>query len=61
MNGFGVGARKGGGSGWDSRVVVLDMPGYGKGSREEWGVEILKYIRGRREYVPHTTHLLSLQ
>ena len=28
---------------------MIDMPGYGKGSREEWGREILKYITGRRQ------------
>ncbi|KAK2757656.1 GTP-binding protein [Arachnomyces sp. PD_36] len=49
MNAFGVGAKKGGGTGMDSKVVVLDMPGYGKGSREEWGVEIMKYLRGRKQ------------
>lgn len=31
-------------------VVVVDMPGYGKGSREEWGKEILKYVEGRKQY-----------
>ena len=31
------------------RLIVLDMPGYGKGSREEWGKEIMKYLRGRRQ------------
>ena len=29
--------------------VVVDMPGYGKGSREEWGGEVMKYLRGRRQ------------
>jgi len=32
-------------------LVVLDMPGYGKASREEWGKEILKYLVGRKQYV----------
>jgi len=32
-------------------LVVLDMPGYGKASREEWGKEILKYLAGRKQYV----------
>ncbi|KAL1975010.1 hypothetical protein VTN31DRAFT_5214 [Thermomyces dupontii] len=32
-----------------SRIVLLDMPGYGKASRTEWGVEILKYLRQRRQ------------
>ncbi|KAF2220932.1 hypothetical protein BDZ85DRAFT_266024 [Elsinoe ampelina] len=30
-------------------VVVVDMPGYGAGSREEWGAEILKYLAQRRQ------------
>lgn len=33
----------------NSRIVLLDMPGYGKASRTEWGVEILKYLRQRRQ------------
>lgn len=45
MNAFGVGGAKGG----ESRVVVLDMPGYGKGSRGEWGTEIMKYLVGRKQ------------
>jgi GTP-binding protein len=32
-------------------LVVLDMPGYGKGSREEWGREVLKYLKARQQYV----------
>jgi len=28
---------------------VLDMPGYGKASREEWGREIVKYLVGRKQ------------
>lgn len=32
-------------------LVVLDMPGYGKASREEWGKEIMKYLNGRKQYV----------
>lgn len=31
------------------RLLVLDMPGYGKGSRPEWGEEIMKYLIGRRQ------------
>ncbi|TGZ77333.1 P-loop containing nucleoside triphosphate hydrolase protein [Ascodesmis nigricans] len=31
------------------RVVMLDMPGYGKGSREEWGVQIMKYLTRRKQ------------
>ncbi|KAF4552110.1 50S ribosome-binding GTPase-like protein 1 [Elsinoe fawcettii] len=30
-------------------VVVVDMPGYGAASREEWGVEIMKYLSQRRQ------------
>lgn len=49
MNAFGVG---GGAHGDDShQLVVLDMPGYGKGSRESWGAEIMKYLKGRKQYV----------
>lgn len=60
MNGFGVGAgmdtaplenekegawkRFGRGG-----VVVVDMPGYGSGSREEWGKEALKYLTQRKQ------------
>ncbi|MCJ1367085.1 GTP-binding protein [Acarospora aff. strigata] len=47
MNAFGVGGEDGRGN--EARLVVLDMPGYGKGSREEWGREIMKYLVGRRE------------
>lgn len=38
---------------WAGRgaVVVLDMPGYGRASREEWGREIVKYLCGRKQYV----------
>ena len=31
------------------RMVLLDMPGYGKGSHEEWGKEIIKYLARRRQ------------
>ena len=37
---------------WESRgsaLVVVDMPGYGSGSRKGWGDEILKYLKGRRQ------------
>ena len=30
-------------------LVVLDMPGYGKASKQEWGQEILKYLKGRKQ------------
>jgi GTP-binding protein len=47
MNAFGIGGTKGG----ESKIVLLDMPGYGKASRTEWGAEIMKYLRGRKQYV----------
>jgi GTP-binding protein len=31
------------------RLVVLDMPGYGKGGRAEWGTQIMKYLEKRKE------------
>lgn len=30
-------------------VVVVDMPGYGAGSREEWGGEVMKFLERRRQ------------
>ena len=48
MNFFAVGGEDGRGS--PGRLAVLDMPGYGKGSREEWGSEIMKYLVGRKQY-----------
>lgn len=30
-------------------LCVVDMPGYGYASREEWGREISKYLQGRRQ------------
>ncbi|KAL2840562.1 P-loop containing nucleoside triphosphate hydrolase protein [Aspergillus pseudoustus] len=45
MNAFGIGGTKGG----ESKIVLLDMPGYGKASRPEWGVEIMKYLQGRKQ------------
>ncbi len=32
----------------EKNLVVLDMPGYGKGGHAEWGKEILKYLGKRR-------------
>lgn len=62
MNAFGIGGARwvGGrtlGDGtkmhdtWEGRggLVVLDMPGYGKASREDWGKEIIKYLSGRKQ------------
>ena len=48
MNFFAVGGEDGHGN--SGRLAVLDMPGYGKGSREEWGNEIMKYLVGRKQY-----------
>ncbi len=47
MNFFAVGGEDGHGN--PGKLAVLDMPGYGKGSREEWGPEIMKYLVGRKE------------
>ena len=30
-------------------LAVVDCPGYGFGSREEWGLEVVKYLRGRKQ------------
>lgn len=30
-------------------LLVVDMPGYGSGSREEWGGEIMKYLENRKQ------------
>lgn len=49
MNFFAVGGKDNIGN--PGKMVVLDMPGYGKGSREEWGTEIMKYLVGRKQYV----------
>jgi len=52
MNFFAVGGEDGRGS--PGKLAVLDMPGYGKGSRQEWGPEIMKYLVGRKQYVEDT-------
>lgn len=46
MNAFGIGAAK---AHAQPKIVLLDMPGYGKASRAEWGVEIMKYLQGRKQ------------
>ena len=48
MNFFALGGEDSCGN--PGKVVVLDMPGYGKGSRAEWGTEIMKYLVGRKQY-----------
>ncbi len=50
MNGFAVGGEDAMGN--PGRLVVLDMMGYGKGSRDDWGTEIMKYLVGRKQYAP---------
>ncbi|KUJ21803.1 uncharacterized protein LY89DRAFT_575996 [Mollisia scopiformis] len=45
MNAFAVGAE----DDLLKRLVVMDMPGYGKGGRAEWGVQIMKYLEKRKE------------
>jgi hypothetical protein len=32
-------------------LVVVDCPGYGFASREEWGKEVVKYLQARKQYV----------
>lgn len=46
MNAFAVGGSEDNGK---NRLVVLDMPGYGKGGHAEWGTQIMKYLSKRRE------------
>jgi GTP-binding protein len=46
MNAFAVGGDDDNGK---NRLVVLDMPGYGKGGRAEWGNEIMKYLEKRSQ------------
>ncbi|PGH28631.1 ribosome biogenesis GTP-binding protein YsxC [[Emmonsia] crescens] len=45
LNAYGIGGRKGG----EAKVVLVDTPGYGKGSHEEWGDEIIKYLTRRKQ------------
>lgn len=45
MNAFAVGSEDDAAK----RLVVMDMPGYGKGGRAEWGVQIMKYLEKRKE------------
>jgi GTP-binding protein len=46
MNAFGIGSS---GSDHKNRLVVLDMPGYGKGGQASWGTEIIKYLSKRKQ------------
>ena len=31
------------------KVVVVDCPGYGHASREDWGIQVLKYLKSRKQ------------
>ncbi|KAH8599654.1 P-loop containing nucleoside triphosphate hydrolase protein [Bisporella sp. PMI_857] len=33
----------------EDKLVILDTPGYGHGSRDDWGVQIMKYLEKRRQ------------
>lgn len=46
MNAFAIGKK---GAKKEGFLNVLDMPGYGTGSADQWGQEILKYLKGRKE------------
>jgi GTP-binding protein len=48
MNAFAVGGLDEYGK---ETLVVLDMPGYGKGAKAEWGKEIVKYLSKRKQLV----------
>ncbi|KAI1986657.1 hypothetical protein LOZ51_002990 [Ophidiomyces ophidiicola] len=47
MTSIGIGGTKGG----DSKIALVDTPGYGKGSHAEWGQEIQKYLEKRKQCV----------
>lgn len=34
---------------YEPKLVLLDMPGYGYGSRSDWGEDIMKYLTRRRQ------------
>lgn len=57
MNAFAVGGAEDRGS---NRLVVLDMPGYGKGGRAEWGTQVLKYL-GKRTQMKRAFLLIDAQ
>lgn len=59
MNFFAVGGEDGGGN--PGKLAVLDMPGYGKSSREEWGPEIMKYLIGRKQYAKTSIDLSRIR
>lgn len=43
------GARKGYQGDTESKLTLLDMPGYGHGSHGDWGTAIMKYLTSRRQ------------
>ncbi|KAI0996326.1 hypothetical protein K3495_g11855 [Podosphaera aphanis] len=47
MSAFAV---KGSTGGDMNRLIVIDLPGYGKGGRAEWGQQIIKYLENRRQF-----------
>jgi len=57
MNAFAVGGAEDNGT---NRLVVLDMPGYGKGGRAEWGTQVLKYL-GKRTQMKRAFLLIDAQ
>jgi len=57
MNAFAVGGAEDNGT---NRIVVLDMPGYGKGGRAEWGTQVLKYL-GKRTQMKRAFLLIDAQ
>ncbi len=57
MNAFAIGEPQDHGK---NRLVVLDMPGYGKGGRAEWGEEVLKYL-GRRKQLERVFLLVDAE
>lgn len=58
LNFFAVGGSDDRGS--EGRLAVCDMPGYGKGSHAEWGLEIEKYLQGRKQSVAEKSLALRM-
>ena len=48
-------AARGEETGLGCKMAVLDMPGYGKGSRADWGEGIMRYLKARKQYVTVNT------
>jgi GTP-binding protein len=34
------------------KLVLVDVPGYGHASREDWGTQVMKYLLSRKQYAP---------